>query len=97
MEGSDKLNYAELARKGTEIKRKFGFSPNTVDFKYQMTPLLVNLPIHLTLYISTRTLYPEYPITKYGGAEKKKKIKLFLLKIFFILFFFIPFFLYFMV
>ena len=54
----------------TETKRlleKYGFNPYTQQMKL-FIPAFIQIPIHLTLYCATRTMYPNYPNLKIGGT-----------------------------
>ena len=49
------------------LKAKYGFNPYTQQFK-QLVPALNQIPIHMSLFVATRTMYPAYPDWKQGGA-----------------------------
>lgn len=50
-----------------ELKSKYGFNPYIQDFK-KMFPAMMQVPVHMALFVATRTMYPTYPDWKEGGA-----------------------------
>eukprot|EP01084_Bolivina_argentea_P126105 223352_1 len=49
-----------------ELRAKYGFNPYTQQFR-QMIPMTLQIPVHLSLFVATRTMYPTYPDWKQGG------------------------------
>ena len=49
-----------------KIKVKYGFNPLYTQFRPLLTGIC-QMPIHMTFYISIRTMYSSYPDWKYGG------------------------------
>ena len=49
-----------------ELKSKYGFNPYTQEMK-KMIPAMMQIPVHMSLYVATRTMYPTYPDWKQGG------------------------------
>lgn len=57
----------EYDAKSRELKGKYNFNPYTQQFK-QIIPVCLQVPVHLSLFVATRTMYPSYPEWKEGGT-----------------------------
>lgn len=49
------------------LKKKYGFNPVTAPLR-PMVALFLQMPIHTTFFIASRTMYSSYPDVKFGGA-----------------------------
>merc|ERR1712228_116620 len=62
--------YGEISKdyneRNKELNAKYGFNPYTQQFK-QIIPMCLQLPVHMSLFVATRTMYPSYPDWKEGG------------------------------
>ena len=58
--------HKEYNQRQKELKSKYGFNPYTQEIK-KVLPILLQIPIHMSLFVGTRTMYPTYPDWKEGG------------------------------